>query len=839
MITKNRSVLATMLSCCVGLTLACANVFAQDFVLEEILVTATKRQQALQDTPVAVSVINADTIEKAQILDIIDLQATVPSLRVTQLQTSGNTNFLIRGFGNGANNPGIEPSVGVFIDGVYRSRSAAAISDLPNIQQIEVLRGPQSTLFGKNASAGVISVMTALPGKDFGGSAKVTFGNYGQTIIKGEISGPVSDNLSFGLSASSNESDGYFDNLSNGSQFNGRDRSGIRGQLYATPSDRLSLRLILDHDEIDEACCGVGNIINGPSGGAVVGLGGRLVPENAFSRSGFVNFNPSNKIKNSGTSLQVDYDLENSLITSITSIRNVTRTEDADVDFTSADIVGKNFSVTDIDTFTQELRWSSVGGEKIDWMVGTFFFDEDVTYDTSLRYGSDARLYVDLLAGEGVPGSLARLETALGGLPPVLFADGAGVVENAGQSNAALSVFGQMDFNLSDRTTLTLGVNFTQDEKDAFVRQPTNSDTFSSLDFLQVGFASLFSALTGGQAPIPANFALFPAQFAQAQGLSTVDCSPLTGPLCNPLLAFQAFQPLLPFVDFPNSVENGNSNDDAVTWTARVAFDINDDLNVYASIGTGFKATSWNLSRDSRIFPADLAAIQAAGLGVSNLGTGTRLAGPEESTVYEIGLKARFEKAALNFAIFDQTIEGFQSNIFTGLGFNLANAGEQSATGFEFDGTYYPTENLQFTLAGTWMDPLYDSFVGAAGVTGPEDLSGTAPAGIHTFSLVASGTYTTELANGWEGFARGEYLFEDKVRTNANVPAFAGFREVSVVNASFGLSHDNGWDIIVWARNLTDDNYLMSSAPAPFQAGSFIGYANPPRTYGITVKKYF
>ncbi|MGY8796986.1 MAG: TonB-dependent receptor, partial [Woeseiales bacterium] len=146
---------------------------------------------------------------------------------------------------------------------------------------------------------------------------------------------------------------------------------------------------------------------------------------------------------------------------------------------------------------------------------------------------------------------------------------------------------------------------------------------------------------------------------------------------------------------------------------------------------------------------------------------------------------------------------------------------------------------LQLTLAGTWMDPVYDSFVSAAGVLGPEDLSGTAPAGIHDLSVVASATYTKELANGWQGFARGNYLFEDKVRTNENVPAFAGFREVSVINASIGMSHDNGWDVIVWGRNLTDDDYLLSSAPVPFQAGSFLGYANAPRTYGVTVKKDF
>ncbi|MBT8132852.1 MAG: TonB-dependent receptor, partial [Gammaproteobacteria bacterium] len=392
---------------------------------------------------------------------------------------------------------------------------------------------------------------------------------------------------------------------------------------------------------------------------------------------------------------------------------------------------------------------------------------------------------------------------------------------------------------VNDRTTITLGLNYTQDEKDAFVRQPVNTDAFAAVDFVQVGFGQIFSTLTGGQPPTPANFAMFPAQFGQAQALSTVPCDATTGPACNPLLAFQSVQVLLPFVDYPNVVENGNSDDSEVTWTARIAFDVNDSVNIYASAATGFKATSWNLSRDSRPFPADIAAIESAGLSVTNLVSGTRFAGPEESTVYELGLKARFAKGAINLALFDQSIEGFQSNIFTGLGFNLANAGEQSATGFEFDGTFYPTENWQLTLAGTWMDPVFDSFVGASGVTGPVDLSGTQPPGIHELSVAASATYTNYFSNGMEGFFRADYLYEDEVRTNENVPAFAGRREVGLLNASFGVSTESGWDVSVWGRNLTDDRYLLSSAPVPFQDGSFLGYANQPLTYGITVGKEF
>ncbi len=202
---------------------------AQEFVIEEIIVTATKRQTTLQETPVAVSVVSADVLDKAQIYDIKDLQSLVPSLRVTQLQTTGNTNFVIRGFGNGANNAGIEPSVGVFIDGVYRSRSASALADLPNLERIEVLRGPQSTLFGKNASAGVISVITAKPDLDgFGGSASLTVGDWSQTIVRGDVTGPLSDSVAFSLSASFNSRDGYFTNLEDGVEYNEHDRFGVR-----------------------------------------------------------------------------------------------------------------------------------------------------------------------------------------------------------------------------------------------------------------------------------------------------------------------------------------------------------------------------------------------------------------------------------------------------------------------------------------------------------------------------------------------------------------------------------------------------------------------------------
>ncbi|HNN56133.1 MAG TPA: TonB-dependent receptor plug domain-containing protein, partial [Novosphingobium sp.] len=209
-----------------------------------IVVTATKREQTLKDVPVAVSVASGEALERTQVRDLKDLQMLVPALRVTQQQSSAQTNFIIRGFGNGANNAGIEPSVGVFVDGVYRSRAAAQIGDLPDALRVEVLRGPQSTLFGKNASAGVISIVTREPSFRFHGSLEGSYGNLGATVVKGYVTGPVSENIAASLAAGINRRDGYVRDMGTGEKANERDRWFARGQLKFAPSDVFSVRLI-------------------------------------------------------------------------------------------------------------------------------------------------------------------------------------------------------------------------------------------------------------------------------------------------------------------------------------------------------------------------------------------------------------------------------------------------------------------------------------------------------------------------------------------------------------------------------------------------------------------
>jgi len=829
----------------VAATLLSAGAVAQESAeLEEIIVTATKREQTLQDVPVAVSVTPVETINRASIKDITDLASIIPSLRVTTLQTSTQTNFVIRGFGNGANNPGIEPSVGVFIDGVYRSRSAGAIGDLVDVSRVEVLRGPQSTLFGQNASAGVISIVTQKPSFEWGGYAEATVGNYNMQILKSKITGPLSDNVAFSLTAVRNERDGYFKELKSGTAINDRDRSDVRAQLLWNASDNFEMRIIGDYSTISEVCCGVSNLVNGPTGAIIQSplVGGQIYGAKPFDRKYYANKLPLNVIKNSGFSVHLDWDLGDWQMTSITASRNQNSAFDYDFDFTSGDLGSVNLHEGDIGTVTQELRLSYDGGGKVRSLLGAYLMTEKVEYDNTIQIGAGFRNYAGVLTNPTNPAAglqtLPSLEAAFGLPSGSLFRSGTGNKIETEQDTDAYTLFGQLDFDLTDQLTLTTGVAMTDTQKDVDFRQ-TSNEVFSSLDFVTAGFAQIRGALL--RAGLPDSLASQFADQASVADGTVVPCfrppapfGALTGPLCNPLLALYPLQFLHPVVPFSDS-----SSDSKTTYTIRLAYDFNDNLNAYAGVSTGYKATSWNLSRDSKPFPPAAAARSPLGGAVNPWYPryGTRYAKPEEATVIEVGFKGRWERFAANVAIFDQEIKNFQSNLFFGTGFQLANAGVQSTKGVEIETQFKVTDALQLDVAATWLDPLYDSYVGAPGINGPYDASGTRPAGIHDWSVSTAITYNWTLGDV-PGFFRADYDFENNVQLVDNVPANVASRQVNTLNASIGFALDK-WDFLLWGRNLTNDNYLLQAFPAVAQTGSFSGYPNETRKYGLTVKYKF
>ena len=301
-----------------------------------------------------------------------------------------------------------------------------------------------------------------------------------------------------------------------------------------------------------------------------------LVSNAPFAYENYLDFEPGNEIKTQGTSFQLDYDFDAFTLTSITAFRTLDQYMFGDVDYTSARLVtpeGGNVSDTQIDTFTQEFRLTSASDGALQWMVGAFYFTEEVEIDGRFGYGPDFRPYGDILSGGGI----SFVESFLG------FPEGSFLATNQGfpsekytMDDDTLSLFGQIDWEIITDLTLTLGLNYTESQKEATANL-VSTDIFAAL--------------------------------------------PLGGPPAEPL---QALQFLPPFLNYPNEVEDGKTDDDATTYTFRLSYNINDFVSIYGGYSTGFKASSWNLSRDSRPFEEDIPALVEAGLDTPNLRAGTR-----------------------------------------------------------------------------------------------------------------------------------------------------------------------------------------------------------------------
>lgn len=773
--------------------------------VERIFVTASKRPQTLQDTPIAVSVTTAADIEQSKVLDVLDLQTLVPSLKINQSTLTTATSFNIRGFGSPSTNLGTEPSVGVFIDGVFRSRAAGAVSDLPKIERVEVLSGPQSTLFGKNASAGVVSIITQAPSYANEGRVEATLGKYNQRLLKGYVTGGVTDDLALSFSAGINKRDGYTTSLQSGvPDPDNRNRWNIRGQALWEPTPDVSLRVIADYSEIDEICCASPNVISGPVDNVVLALGGLVLDDSdPFARESVLIKSPTSEVEDGGISLHLNVDYDDFSVTSITAYRINDIVASNPVGSSSIDT---STSVRDIEirALSQELRLTSTGDGPFSWIAGGFYYDEEIRSTDALEYGPDLRSYVNILTG----GALVAVEGALGLPDGTFYPDGIAVAYAEGQDNEDFSIFASADYKFTDALTGTVGLNYTNDKKQAYVTEVSNDDVFSSLNF---------NTLAGG-----AFAALGTAQFRP------------------------------PIVSFPNSIEDGKSDDSDTTYLVRLAYKMNDNFNFYISKATGFKSSSWDLTNFSRPERSITDALDASGENSPNPNYGSRLSTPEFATVTEVGMKIWYKDFQANVAIFDQSLEDFQVRSFDGVDFYQANAGKTSVDGVEFDLRYALTDHWSLTLAGTFLDPIFDDFKNAPpgpnsprdaeGNRLPEDLSGTRPLNIHEKSIVAGIVYSTSFDSG-DFYARMDYSYDSNLvfapagTITPDNPEFT--RQVNNLGASLAFRFDDGLGIQIWGRNLTDDEYIQNVFGQPGQTGTIGAFINQPRTYGVSLSYDF
>lgn len=423
--------------------------------LDIIRVHATRRSNSIDSVPVAVTAIDGETLEESGVRDLQALQMLSPSLYTTVAGSEAGAGVIrIRGIGtSGISNPGLEPAVGVFVDGVYRPRPGAALGDLVDIAQVEVLRGPQSTLFGKNTSAGAIVVQTRKP--EFVPSAEVWggIGNRNYWIAGSALNAPIiDDRLAMRLTAQVQQKDGFIESTIDDKTFNGRDRWLVRGQLLFTPSANAELRFVVDYAEKEENCCVAPYVEYGPTAPLIQSLGGTIY-DSPRSHKVAIDRNVGQTDENMGASVHLDWFFNNGMtLNAILSHRNWEANTFGDADYSDVDLIYYDFNRIDSTFDSAEVTVSGQHGP-VDWLLGGFFGTQDTDTEGRLVLGSQAGAYLSALSG--------------GAIPPFLYpADSGHQRSSFFQDADSLSVFTHNEIDLGRDWTLTLGARYLDESKD-------------------------------------------------------------------------------------------------------------------------------------------------------------------------------------------------------------------------------------------------------------------------------------------------------------------------------------------------------------------------------------
>ena len=841
---------------------------AQDEASDEIIVTAAGRAQIVQDVPIAVSVVSSALIENAGITDIRGLRQLTPSLQTTTGQSAATGTVLrIRGIGTAGDNPGFEPAVGVFIDGVFRARAGVALAELPPIDRIEVLRGPQGTLFGRNTSAGALSITTLGPSFELGGYAELSYGNYDEINAKAGITGPVSDKLALRLDGSYHKRDGYIKDVNSDRSINDIDRYSLRGQALFENED-IRFRLIADYAKTDEQCCGALNSQPGLTGpiveglAALAGLDGLVSPYRPEERRQAISPNRSyaEGVKEWGVSGELNWDLGNVQLTSITAYRDWKVTRAQDIDFSGLDRAYREGYRTGIKDFTQEFRLQGKAfDDKLDWLVGGFYLNEKLTLTDTVRFGTQADLYVDSLISAltscpsptggpcnaalpngfqlfgtlpraGQPGgrplfgevalatnpALAAAAAAAG--PAVLgtFLNplpatpaGAGQVgDNYRVKTQAFAAFTHNIISITDNISLTLGLRYNHEKKD--IDANLNS-VVPACGFYANPLSTLYRVALNGLTRNP-------------DGSESADGTRLRNAIinltCNPTVNSEF-----------NGVYDGGRSENELTGTAKIAFKVADNILLYGGYDHGYKSGGYNLDRAT----FDTVLLGGNGAQIEDLAFGK-----ETVNSYEIGVKTNFSRAfSLNVTAFNQDFKNFQDLTFIGNNFAVTPIAKVRSRGVEVESVIRPHRDLTIVAGYTYTNAKYMDDTLPPEL---EDSNGVQVTNQPRNVVTLAATWTPQLSDTVGGLMHVDMrLNSDSNTLNALEGVAATTNDgYSIVNARIGLNfNDNRFAIEGYVENLFNTYYNITSFPVPEQSGSYAVYPSTPRFYGVRVRAKF
>ncbi len=853
----------------IAISMANTPVYA-DIMLEEVLVTAQKREQSMQDVPIAMDAMTSQQMTDNAVKDIFDMQSTMPSFRSSSSQSSSTTYLDVRAIGTSGTNFGLEQSVGIYVDGIYRARASSMINNMVDLEAAEVLKGPQGTLFGKNTPAGAVLFRTKAPSYEQDGFIEATVGNYNLYTISGASNVTLmEDELAMRVTGFTSERDGVVDvdlrdtslsDFDDSGTLNDRNRWGARVQFLYTPSEEFSARISLDYSKINEKCCAAMTSVSSlyaldrtnPDGSPILGSDAILASLGGTVYSGDQYFNyqtaqnklPVSQNEDQGISVELEYEFSDALsLTSITSYRQFDSYDAIDVDFSDVALL-QNYTDMKSEYWSQELR-VNYSTEDLNVVGGFYFFDQTMDMEYELRTGSQSQPYFDPVVRNSIsavnPAFLDLLDginlvdqlTAGTPLDPLANPVGASIARGATGNNVnrqdqtSYALFAQMDYNISEALVLTAGVRYTQEKKD-LTAEFTQAEVLAGnpFDMANIGAASVnlgtVSALLGA------------GDFAGAGALmSSAEYQMALAPYTTDNWGAYLFDPLAPRSDIDTGFDDGN-----FSGALKLSYFVNDDAMIYGSVSTGYKSGVTNTDRIGEQFDV--------------------LFDAETTTNYEIGAKIDIPSIAarLNAAAFYTIVDEWQTNTFVGDGFLLQNAGKLKSTGVELDYTMAFSESLVWNLNYMYNQATFDEFdngpcwVAYPFHTGMPDPGANGDGSCNrtgdTIGLASEHNVATSLrkdftiSNDIDFWVSATYVYSsDAPGDNTNDP-YKDFKPVNLVNVGAGLVFNSAdVQVLFWGRNVADNDGYRGFFDVPVQDGRVAAYPMEPRTFGLTVTKNF
>ena len=822
---------------------------------EEVIVTATKRASSVQDVPLAVTVLGEAQLQNQGVTSISDLTSATTGFNIqTANNPSQSTSIRIRGIGTTGNNIGLESAVGIFIDGVYQSRPGVALGELSDVEALEILKGPQGTLFGRNTSAGALNIRTKAPDFDgFSGFADFTYGNFDLLNVQAGVNFTASEQLAFRVNGAWRQRDGFYESGANPDvESHDADRFFIKGQALWEPTDVTSLRIIADYSETDEQCCDAVTLTASPNlGGAVSTIFPVLGFDDALEE-GITNDNTQfeSQVENFGIQAELVHDFGVAEATLIGSYRDFTG-ESLQGEFNASSQYTLN-QLDEIETFTAELRFQgNAWDDRLDWLVGGFFSDESIVEPQNLTLGADFQSSVSL-ANFGTPAALGLFASSgdfLVNNDPSIFAtgvssDGATANNLFEQDATSWSIFTHNIFSVTDRLDLTLGARYNDDSKDGSFTQESVTNPDACLSSLALAAIAGGDAAAGNTTNGVSNTvfgALSPILGAATAGLAGtpaangpgafLNCFPFSAPtlsnaqaLLGPLSAAGA--------GFLPQEFDDTFNDEELIYTIKLDYDLTDDVLIYGGFSHGYKAGGFNLDT------------------TAGAGGGSPLFASEEVDSWEGGVKTTLAdgRVRLNVTGFFSSFDDFQVLEFTGTNFQTFNVDDVTTQGFEIDVNANLTETISVNAGVTYADAEYGEDCDDGGaIPQAVNLCGSQLTNAPEVTSIIGVTYDGDLGQtGWGLTGNVNLSHQGDRRTSTN-PGPVGNRipfdiqDDSVkINARLGFSMPNDRARIeFWGLNITDEITRSITFNTPLQGASRSAFLQAPRQYGVTLRTNF